>query len=745
MADELQRRPVLNPILRFTKDPKPEGVTGGGKGRAGIQQGRLEKQRSVLASEFLDMAKNADRQPGFAGRAIIRASMFDDSMAATWTPNDLFHPDRGAQLLAPFRDGYLIEVTVAYLDRLARLVQTATNTRDMVDISRVKQVRFHSADDALYGHTLNDIWMQAPETDRGRLFIVWFMPFTNAGAAEHLLQTVGSFKDQFFAEPPPLMPAIADDRSPIPLERSLRTLAATDRLSRALRDYRQTRHARTTLAIPSLESLEAITASGAVYRIEPVAPVVITSPGSGREPDRPIPDNIENEPIVGVVDGGLTAPSYLAAEAWRAPPLVSGAAAEVMHGNRITSVIVQGHEWNNNLVLPQLYCRVGTVAAIAKVGHPSPDPEQLIAYLDAVIGAHPDTRVWNLSFNQGYECEVDAVSFLGHALSEIARKHEILFINSVGNQPGSSAKAPADCEAAITVGGRLHDDKGMPAGPCSVALSGPGPSSLLKPDVSHFSNVRALGGSVQQGSSFSTALVSPLAAHTLARLREPDPDLARALLIHTTDGDGFDPSLGFGTPGFANLPWECRSGSVTLQWRATLRARAAYYWELPIPPALLVGDRLRGRGRLTAVLNPHPLVTDFAGPNYFGARLNTALQAPRGEGYTNLLGSMDTDKIAEQIARSVDHKWCPVRDHMRDFSRIGVRADGNNLRVYARVYTRDHYLYGYQNPDEIPELSAVFALTLMGMTDSDDIYNQTRTLLGNFVESAVVVTEIDVE
>jgi hypothetical protein len=516
-------------------------------------------------------------------------------------------------------------------------------------------------------------------------------------------------------------------------------------LSRAMREYRQRRRARTTVVVRDLESLEALTASGAVYRVEPVAPIVITSPGRGREPDRPLPDDLENEPIVGVVDGGLTAASYLPAEAWHAPPLVTGAAAEVMHGNRITSVIVQGHEWNSNLVLPELHCRVGTVAAIAKVGHPGPDPEQLVAYLDAVIGAHPDTRVWNLSFNQGLECEADAVSFLGHALADLARKHGVLLVNSVGNKPGTCAKAPADCEAALTVGGRLHDANGLPAGPCSVALTGPGPSSLLKPEVSHYSNVRALGGAVQQGSSFSTALVSPLAAHTLARLREPDPDLARALLIHTTDGVGFDPALGFGTPGFGVLPWECAQGSVTLQWRATLRARAAYYWELPIPPALLVGDRLKGRGRLTAVLNPHPMVTDFAGPNYFSARLNTALQVPRGEGFTNLLGSMDTDKVAEQIARSVDHKWCPVRDHVRDFSRIGVRADGNSLRVYARVYTRDHYLYGYESADEVPELSAVFALTLRGMADTDDMYNQTRTLLGNFVEPAIIETDIEIE
>jgi hypothetical protein len=36
MADN-PRRPLLNPVLRFTKDPKPEGITGGGKTAGGIK------------------------------------------------------------------------------------------------------------------------------------------------------------------------------------------------------------------------------------------------------------------------------------------------------------------------------------------------------------------------------------------------------------------------------------------------------------------------------------------------------------------------------------------------------------------------------------------------------------------------------------------------------------------------------------------------------------------------------------
>jgi hypothetical protein len=746
MADE--RRPLLNPVLRFTKDPRPESITGRGKSADGIRVNRLAEQRVRLSGELLAMARTASSQPRFNDRSMVYASMFEDSLAPTWTPGDLFQQAYGARLVAPYRQGYLVEIEAAALERFAALVQNFGNVRDQVDISRVETIRFFSREDALGAYSLEQLWELAPERDGGRAFFTWLMPLRDRNAVEHLLQVFAGLRDGIIASPRQLALGLAEEADAsgdAALARAVRAISSPDRIGRALRDYRLRRRARTSVIVPSQEALGQLLASGTVMRLDPVLPITSTDPGEGQEPDRPLPANLGSAPIVGIVDGGLNAASYFPAEAWRAPPLVNGVAAEVMHGNRVTSLVVQGHEWNNNLVLPALHCRVGTVAAIAKRGFVGPDQEELIDYLDAVMTAHPETRVWNLSFNQDMACDLDSVSYLGHALAELARRHSVLLVNSIGNAPAAWAKRPADCEAALTVGGRLHDADGYPGASCPVSLPGPGPCGMLKPDISHFSHVRALGGAIIAGSSFATALTSPLAAHTMDRLREPDPDLVRALLIHNADGDGFDTGLGFGTPDVTTLPWECRPGAVTLQWRASLRDRASYYWELPIPPALLHGGKLRGKGRLTAILNPHPMVDEFAGPNYFSARLNTAVQYPRGEGFTNLLGSMDTDRIPENIARSVDHKWCTIRHHTKDFSSRGHRVDGDMLRIYARVYTRDHYVYGYTSADQVPPLDAVFVLSLSGVDDGEDIYNQLRDQLGSFVETAVLETDIDID
>lgn len=743
------RRPLLNPVLRFTKDPKPEGVSGGGKNADSIMTDRLPEQRRALSRQFRDLAAQAAQRPRFDGRVVLYASMFDDSFAPSYTPNDLFQATRSARLIAPYRSGYLVEIAADQLGGYADIVESSRLAKDQVDISRIEAVRFFESVDAGGSASLDTIWEAAPQTDTGKAFVVWLMPLRGRDAAEELIERFASLRDGTIVPPPPLLAGIDvgpdTEDVPVVMRRALRAAAASgDRINLAMRTYRQHHRARTTVLVPSRGALDQLIASGTVFRIEPVQPISSTSPGEGREPDRPLPENMTTLPIVGVVDGGLTATSYRNAEVWRAPPLIADGEADTQHGNWVTSLVVHGHDWNNNLTLPTLYCQVGTVQAVAKKGSRAfVDPQDFVAYLDSVMAANPETRVWNFSLNQPYSCDLEAVSALGHDIAMLARKHIVLPIISIGNKPGTRLQPPGDCEAAITVGGRVHDDNGDPAGECPVSLCGPGPSSMLKPDLSHFSHVRALGGVVIRGSSFATSLTSPLAAHTMERVREASPDLVKALLLHNSDGMNFDPALGFGTPTAASLPWECRPGFVTLQWRASLRPSANYYWELPIPASLKKTGKLKGTGVLTAIVNPHPMVTDYAGPNYFSVRLETALQYQRGASFKNLLGGLDTGKVTEQEARATDHKWSPIRQHQKSFKRVGF--DGDILRIRARIYARDLYLYGYSSNQEIPEMETVFVLSLGTGDENDDVYNELRDQLGAFVETAVVETDIDVD
>ncbi|MBZ9803364.1 S8 family peptidase [Mesorhizobium sp. ES1-6] len=748
MADEQSRRPILNPVLRFTKDPRPEGITGRGKNRTGIRFERLDDQRSVLSDAFAGLNRRQEQLATAAGRTMIYASMFSDSRATTWTPTDIFNADRGASIVAPYRSGYLVEIETSRLGFYSSLMIAADVDRDMVDISRVEDVRAYDSNDVAHGIGIDRLWELAPEIGAGRAFTLWFMPYRDNASAEVVLQEIGRLRDEEVLGSLPTAPLLQLPALPVaPGEETgqrLRLVSSlTDRISFALRDYRARHRAKTGVIIRDRERLASILGSAAVFRLDPMPVIASTSPGEGTEPQRPLPASLASMPIVGVVDGGLTASSYQPAEAWRAQPLVPTGFADARHGNKVTSLIVQGHDWNNRLQLPSLYCRAGIVQVVPREGSGYfLDPDSLTPYLDVVMAAHPETKVWNLSLNQRTDCDLNQVSALGHDLAVLARKHGVLLVISTGNQPSGRMQPPADCEAALTVGGRLHLSDGAPGGKCPVSLTGPGPASMLKPETVHFSHVRTIGGVVSAGSSFSAALTSPLAAHTMAALREPSPDLVKALILHNADNPVYDIALGYGSPG-ESMPWNSPPGAVTLQWTASLKAGAAYYWELPIPAALRASGKLRGYGTLTAILDPHPLVSEIAGPNYFSARLETAVQFERDGKTHNLLGSLDTKKITEQEARELDHKWSPLRHHHKKFK--GISFDGDNLRVYARIFTRDLYLYGYDHPDESPEMTVNFVLTIGTGWENDAIFNQMHASLGAFVENSTLDTSVEVE
>lgn len=747
--------PALNPVLRLRKESVRRPVSGGGKSSDSIVRERLDTQREVLAAAFDEMARNIAGQPKFGDQVVVYAAMFENSLAPSYTPSDLFQTDLGACLVTPYRRGYLIQIRTDQLEGMANRIRNTEYVKEMVDISRVESVEFLSGDHIAGASGIDMLWDASPQVDGDRFFTVWFTPLKDKDAGERLIERVTELRDDGLLPPPSLLEGRRpESESTVSIDMRSSLLAEGgdgDMTEMAMRNYRRRGHSRTTVRIESKPALAKLLASGTVFRIDPVAPATCTAPGEGREPDRPLPADLSLQPVVGVVDGGLTAESYMPAVAWRAqPPWMEDRFAASKHGNQVTSLVVQGHDWNNSLRLPSLNCRVGTVQAVAKDGtHLSFYLQEFTAYLDKIMDSAKSTRVWNFSFNQKQDCPLDMVSALGHDIAMLARKHSILPIISIGNKPGEHLQPPADCEAAITVGGRQHDDDGNPAGDCGVSLNGPGPSSMLKPDLSHFSTTRVIGGAIVQGSSYATSLVSPLAAHTMDKLRDASPDLVKTLLIHHADLDAFDPKLGFGTPDSGHLPWECKPGFVTLLWTEELRPGGAYYWELPIPDSLREDNKIKGIGALTAVLNPHPMVSDIAGMNYFSARLEAALQFERrnedGESlFHNLLGSLSKRRLTEQQLRELDHKWSPVRNHRRSFVQ-GVKFDGDNLRVYARLFCRDLYLHDMASLEAVPPLTATFVLSVGTEDENNGMYIDMREALGTFVSSAVVESDIGVE
>jgi len=643
MATEDGGRPLLNPVLALTTEPRKEAPDVRSKDASKINVGRLPGQMVRLAASCRSIYAKRRGVPVYGGRVLIRASMFDDSYAPTYTPSDLFTERLGCRLVAPTKGGYLIEAVADKLPELVAAIEQPLGPKAQVDISRIEDIRPFDGEAVLRGRTVDQLWESAPEGDYGKLFMLWLAPFIDGQAREALMGKLEELaKGSVFI---PTRPGVDLERLPGLAESRLHALQTPNQssLARAVRRYRNSGHARASVWVQSKDALVQLVSSGASFRVDAVQKLEVTSAGEGREPGPPPPHNLTNQPIVGVVDGGLTANSYLTAEAWRAPAFIQDGKADHTHGNRVTSLVVQAHAWNNNLHLPELFCRVGTVQAVPRRGaNALINPEALISYLERVIAAHPDTKVWNFSVNEPDPVDPDTVSFLGHEISRLAREHGILPVISVGNKsPHNRGRLspPADCEAGIVVAGRQQDGNGRPADRCPVSLPGPGPEGMRKPDVSWFSNLRVLGGTEQRGTSFAAPLVSALAAHTFANLREPTPDMVRGLLLNATEIDEFCFHLGWGSPYHGHLPWNCAPGSVTLAWRSELRPGIEHYWDgIPIPPQMVRGGKIFGSAALTAILRP--LLSEEGEGNYFASRLETALQYRHNGATKNLLGSM---------------------------------------------------------------------------------------------------------
>ena len=74
---------------------------------------------------------------------------------------------------------------------------------------------------------------------------------------------------------------------------------------------------------------------------------------------------------------------------------------------------------------------------------------------------------------------------------------------------------------------------------------------------------------------------------------------------------------------------------------------------------------------------------------------------------------------------------------------MGYKDD--HFRLYARVYTRDLYQFGWTHQSEAGPQEVAFVLTLSGPERGGSIHDSMVQALGNFVESAVIHQEIEVQ
>lgn len=730
---------LLNPILSFKRAPVPKSITGGGKNADSINGPMLGKQRSALSKKLEEISNSPRLDLVFGESTHLIARMQEDSLSPSWTPKDIFTEANSCEIICPAHEGFLVEVKTKNIELLAERIKSTQKTTELVDISRIKSIDLFDSAETLRGNDPSSIWNSSNNSKKSKAFNLWLKPFKSIASRralaqkfkESVIETESSLGDPEFDAP------TSSEGKESPLDR-------------IVNQYISNGTASFSLEIKDKDSLDRIISSGAIYRIEPSTPLTTTcAPGQGREP---LPNTIDpNSPVVVVIDGGVSARSYIPLQRLSIPPLIHDNYANKSHGNKVTSLVCHAHAWNKNRPLPDLDCTFIAAQAICKESAPkSPTNNQLINYLETIAKKTSQiSRVWNLSFNQlKNSVTTPEVSYLGHQISRIAREFNILPIISIGNSSHNNISKllcpPADCEAALTIGSReFIDNKNPLGGASSFSLQGPAPAGMKKPELSWYGSLRMLGGSIDHGTSFSTPLVSSLAAHTFANLKISSPDLVRAILINRADLHEHSSSLGWGTPLIEDeLPWHCPQGAVTMVWISKLKPGFDYYWnDIPIPDEMMKNGKLKGTIALTAILKP--ITSEPAGQNYFATRLQTSLQASSKSGATiSLAGSMKESKEKEAVAREELSKWSPVRHHVQTHKSKYIEP--KSVRLYARVFTRDLYQFSVEHHSELDEQEVAFVLTMKSSDNSRSIYSSMISKLNTDVEVALIDQAIHV-
>ncbi len=481
--------------------------------------------------------------------------------------------------------------------------------------------------------------------------------------------------------------------------------------------------------------------------------------------DFPTPSEEVTYPVVGIIDSGID-PSEAFLLPWvvARETYVPEAERDHSHGTFVGGLIANARALNHgDDRFPSCGSKIVDVVAL---GSGPTYEHDLVTILEEVIPKYPEVSAWNLSLSTKQDISDDSFSDFAVKLDSLQDEYQTSIVLAAGNyetpplrtwKPQDLAGAdricvPSDSVRSIVVGSRAHRDhasSGVRSGePSPFSRRGPGPVSLIRPELAHFGGNCTLDGDYTQigvlslntsgfiaediGTSFATPLVSTLTANIKEGVVGGASHLlTRALLIHSAaKGEGrTDPFLmqyqGFGTPPDLSQILGCTQHECTLIFEMDIEPGMAFRKAVfPIPPCLYVDDDTVKADFLMTVVYEPELDASF-GSEY--CRTNVDVSLGTVSTYTDdkgrhrekkkgqvpedfaLIGTgFETDQVKQGF------KWSPVKVYRRDRVR-GIT--GELWRLDLSV----HYRAGHQ---PAKAAKAVLVLTISDPEKALPVYDE---------------------
>lgn len=410
------------------------------------------------------------------------------------------------------------------------------------------------------------------------------------------------------------------------------------------------------VCLDSAEKLSLVSDFEGIYSIERMYPVSVSLDAfeytrivSPKEPEVD-----EDYPIVGVLDTGIADNNYL--KPWKTPIIFTNYPDEYKdqsHGTFVSGIIEYGDELNGSS-----YTSLSGVRLFDATIYPDTNKENIfiddiIDHIREAITRHSNIKIWNLSIGTDSESALDEFSDFGMALDSIQDEYNVLIIKSAGNctnfmkqLPKSRISKSADSIRSLVVGSLAHrkglHDYAEPNMPSPFTRIGPGPSSIIKPDLVFYGGNAGMDGTnlcitgvpsfstdgqitQMPGTSFSTPWITRLAAELMYLMKEEfDPLLIRAMMIHNAKypshcemnmADKVS-QMGFGMPVSVQDMLYNSSSEITLILRDTLdKGSFIEMFDFPYPPSL-IDENGYFSGQIIVTLVTKSLVDDKQAGEY---------------------------------------------------------------------------------------------------------------------------------
>ena len=465
--------------------------------------------------------------------------------------------------------------------------------------------------------------------------------------------------------------------------------------------------------------------------------------------------NIDELPIVAVLDSGVAFPSAFSSllfRQWIAPNSTGG---DCDHGTKVASRVAIKYihqQISSGVVTPRVKiidCNILDGRVPVNI---------FIQRIQMAVNEFSDiTKIYNLSANARTPIEGDEMSIVGYELDELHLRKGVQFILSAGNHNlwktesslediiddgESRISAPADSMLSIVVGSVIGaDHKSSLSARNEIApysRRGPGFKGFSKPDLCAYAGTIVIDAGnpcvpsdsfslllskdskliPDAGTSFSAPVVAGDFAEVFSIIPDRDALLAKALLYHNAvplwDDDSMeDDELAFAHNlygrGLSNVDDSkfssphrvtfVRTGSLN----RTTKERVSIYM-----PQILAAQVGKNVAKVTVTCMSMPPVDRTKGTEYLGAYIRASLKKSHSDG-VSLIGVTPNFREGRQ-------KW----DVCHQFSKLFSRFNAGDWQIWLELFSR------WDDKDN--DVPYALVVTIEDVSRTLDIYSEIEAL-----------------